>query len=209
MPGVVAVFTGADLGSARYFVFCRMHPECAGPPLAKDKVRFVGETVAVVVAETRAQALDAAEVVIVDYDPLPAVIDVEAALGARRAGAVRGHRLQRRASACARPPDADPLAGADVVVRAPHREPAPRASCRWRAPRSRSSPATTASATRSPCTRRQMPHRYAARSAEPLGLEPDELRVIAPDVGGSFGAKHGRRSRVRVVAASAVSWTGR
>ena len=43
-------------------------------------MRFVGDIVAAVVAETRAQAVDAAELVIVDYDPLPAVVDPEAAL---------------------------------------------------------------------------------------------------------------------------------
>ena len=55
-------------------------PALARPPLARDVVRFVGDIVAAVVAETRAQAVDAAEMVIVDYDPLPAVVDPEAAL---------------------------------------------------------------------------------------------------------------------------------
>jgi CO/xanthine dehydrogenase Mo-binding subunit len=51
----------------------------------RAKVRFVGDAVAVVVAETRAAAMDAAEAVVVEYDPLPAVADPEAALapGAR------------------------------------------------------------------------------------------------------------------------------
>ena len=55
-------------------------PVFSRPPLATDRVRFVGDVVAAVVAETRAQAVDAAELVIVDYDPLPVVIDAEAAL---------------------------------------------------------------------------------------------------------------------------------
>ena len=50
------------------------------PPLARGKVRFVGDIVAAVVAETQAQAVDAAEVVVVDYEPLPAVVDLEAAV---------------------------------------------------------------------------------------------------------------------------------
>src|SRR3954453_18535204 len=50
------------------------------PSLARDVVRFVGDIVAVVVAETRAQAVDTAEMVIVDYDPLPPVVDPEPAL---------------------------------------------------------------------------------------------------------------------------------
>ncbi len=64
--------------------------------LASDRVRFVGDPVALVVAETRAQAVDAAELVDVDYDPLPAVVDMEAALAPGRAAAVRRARHQRR-----------------------------------------------------------------------------------------------------------------
>ena len=56
-----------------------VNPDCARPPLAKGKVRFVGDIVAVVVAESRAAAVDAAELVVVDYEPLPAVVDPEAA----------------------------------------------------------------------------------------------------------------------------------
>ena len=51
----------------------------ARPPLAADRVRFVGEAVAAVVAETRTQAVDAAEAVVVDIEPLPAVVDPERA----------------------------------------------------------------------------------------------------------------------------------
>ena len=53
-------------------------------PLASDKARHVGDGVAVVVAETRALAEDAAELVEVEYEPLPAVVDVEQALATRR-----------------------------------------------------------------------------------------------------------------------------
>ena len=80
MPGVVAVYTAADLGLAPYVVFFPIHPDCARPPLAADKVCFVGDPVAVVIAETKVAAIDAAELVVVDYDPLPAVTDMEAAL---------------------------------------------------------------------------------------------------------------------------------
>ena len=86
-PGVVAVFTGADLLPAGY----RTRPAAMPlpgrdgrtlttphrPVLAHDRVRFVGEEVALVVAETRAAAQDAAELVFVDYDALPCAIDVE------------------------------------------------------------------------------------------------------------------------------------
>ena len=75
MPGVVAVYTAADLDLPDVQGFIMLPPVFNRPALARDKVRFVGDIVAAVVAETRAQAVDAAEAVIVDYDPLPAVGD--------------------------------------------------------------------------------------------------------------------------------------
>ena len=50
------------------------------PPLAVDRVRFVGDIIAAVIAESQSQAADAAEQIIIDYDPLPANADIEAAL---------------------------------------------------------------------------------------------------------------------------------
>src|SRR5258708_40320790 len=84
MPGVVAVFTAADLGLAPYEGLMQLNAQCVRPPLAESKVRFVGDAVAVVVAETRAAAADAAEGGIVEDDALPAGPRAAAAL---RAGA--------------------------------------------------------------------------------------------------------------------------
>src|SRR6266516_1238609 len=80
MPGVLAVYTADDLGLEPGQGFAMVPAALSRPPLARDVVRFVGDIVAVVIAERRAQAVDAAEMVIVDYDPLPTVIDLEAAL---------------------------------------------------------------------------------------------------------------------------------
>jgi aerobic carbon-monoxide dehydrogenase large subunit len=87
MPGVVAVLTGADLAADKVGgLICgwMIHskdgsPMKAGahPALADGKVRYVGDHVAVVIAETQAQAKDAAEAVKVDYDVLPAVVDLK------------------------------------------------------------------------------------------------------------------------------------
>ena len=76
--------------------FMMLPPTMNRPPLARDKVRFVGDIVAMVVAETKAQAVDAAEAVIVDYDPLPAVVDIEAALADDAPVVSRGAGLERR-----------------------------------------------------------------------------------------------------------------
>ncbi|GCC46364.1 hypothetical protein chiPu_0030335, partial [Chiloscyllium punctatum] len=85
MPGVLGVWTGADLAAAGYKPFTCGLPlknrdgspllQTNRPALATDKVRFVGDPVAFVVAETAAQARDAAEAVEVDIEPLPAVTD--------------------------------------------------------------------------------------------------------------------------------------
>ena len=80
MPGVVAVHTHETIGLAPVQGFIMLPPAFSRPPLADGVVRFVGDAVVAVVAETRAQAVDAAEMVIVDYDPLPPVVDPEAAL---------------------------------------------------------------------------------------------------------------------------------
>src|SRR5918992_296880 len=79
MPGVLGVFTAQDLGLEP--IWASGPAEGMGrPPLARDVVRFVGEAVAVVVAETRARAQDAGEMVLVDLDPLPIVVDPGRAL---------------------------------------------------------------------------------------------------------------------------------
>ncbi len=78
MPGVIAVHTAESLGLEP--VPSPFNPAASHTLLASDKVRFVGEPVAVVIAETWQQATDAAEVVDVDIDTLPALVDLEAAM---------------------------------------------------------------------------------------------------------------------------------
>ncbi|MGL5166529.1 MAG: xanthine dehydrogenase family protein molybdopterin-binding subunit [Afipia sp.] len=87
MPGVLGVWTGGDLASAGYNPFVCGLPiknrdgspllQTKRPPLTTDKVRFVGDPVAFVVAETLAQAREAGEAVVVDIDPLPSVTSAE------------------------------------------------------------------------------------------------------------------------------------
>jgi CO/xanthine dehydrogenase Mo-binding subunit len=74
IPGVVAVLAAADLPIAT------SGTDRTSEPLAREEVVFAGQPVALVVAETEAAAEDGAEAVVVDYDPLPAVVDLEAAM---------------------------------------------------------------------------------------------------------------------------------
>jgi len=80
MPGVIAVFTADDLGLAP--TPSAFNPAVARTALASGKVRWVGEPVVAVVAETYSQAVDAAETVLIDVDPLPALTEVTAAMAA-------------------------------------------------------------------------------------------------------------------------------
>src|ERR1043165_2996044 len=99
-PGVVAVFTGEDTANAKINglpcgwlitdVNGQPMKDLARPVLAQGKVRYVGDHVAVVIAETYLQAKDAAELVQVDYETLPAVVDVA---DARKAGAPATHEM--------------------------------------------------------------------------------------------------------------------
>src|SRR4249920_3454113 len=83
MDGVVAAYTAADLEFAAPLFMAFALRDLKQPPhwpLAKDKARYAGDPVAVVVADSRALAVDAVEAVSVDWEPLPAVTDVRAAL---------------------------------------------------------------------------------------------------------------------------------
>ncbi len=78
LPGVHAVFTAADLNPdvhEFWYTMSGQHiPDVVRPPLAEDEVRFVGDPIALVVADSRYIAEDAVELVDVDYDPLPAAV---------------------------------------------------------------------------------------------------------------------------------------
>ncbi len=208
-PGVVDVLTAEELGVAPHHGFVKVADEFVRPPLATDKVRFVGEAVAVVVAESLEQAVDAAELVAVDYEVLPAVAQAESAL-APGAPALFEERPNNVATEITDPPGADPLAGADHIVRGRYVNqkiaavPLEPNSCA-------AVPGDDGRVTVYCAT--QMPHLTKMQLAGALGWEAKQLRVIAPDVGGGFGAKAGLYHEHTVVTALAqrlgrpVTWT--
>ncbi len=160
----------------------------ARPILARDVVRFVGEAVAVVVAESRYQAEDALELLEVDYDPLPPVANAEAALeeGAPQIHPdVPGNRYVDRELDFGAVDQA--FADAEVVID-------------WRRfenPRHSGAPMETRGVLAAPgedgrlaiWTSSQVPHRVREVVARSLGLPEPEVRVVIPDVGGGFGIK--------------------
>ena len=156
----------------------------AQPCLAKDVVRFAGEAVAVVVARDRSCAVDAAALVEVDYEPLPAVVSVEAAVADDvLVFPAAGTNLAHEAGALS---DSDPFDGCEVVVtrQITNQRLAP-------------VPMETRAAACAPdgngglllWLSTQTPHAVHDALTQRLGLVPGQLRVIAPDVGGGFGGK--------------------
>ena len=194
-PGVHSVWTSTDLGLAPI----GNDPNLARPLLAAERVRFAGEALAVVLADTRAAAVDAAEHVVVTIDPLPAVVTIDQAVepdtsvlfpdhGSNVVGG-RHHDL-----------DESFFSEADVVVSA-------------RLHHNRVAPVTM-----EPNGALAVPEDggtlmlwastqgvFGVRSevARVLGVDPDQVRVRAPWVGGGFGAKGGVYNETLIVAALA------
>ena len=188
MPGVVAVATAADLGLPPVPAFMKLHELCVRPALAEGKVLFVGDPVVVIAAESRAAALDAAEAVVVDYDPLPAVADPEAALAP--GAPVLLDALGSNLAAGRREGSPEPLAGADVVVRGRFENQRVavvpmEGNAILVVPGGAGEPAITVYVST------QMPHRFHTDVCAVTGLAADDVRVVAPYVGGAFGAKAG------------------
>jgi carbon-monoxide dehydrogenase large subunit len=201
-PGVAAVLTSADLQLAPFHGFVKVHADFARPPLAVDRVRFVGEAIAVVLAETPAQGRDAADLVIVDYESLPAVIRPEDALADGAPVIIEAHG-DNVALAAIDPldPDDDAFFGdADVVVRG-----------RYVNQRMAVAPIEPHGAAAAPEAdgrltmygSTQMPHLLHQLLAGALGVSRKELHVITPHVGGGFGGKAGLYVEQAVVAAAA------
>jgi len=196
-PGVVAVLTGADMAAdgmapmrPLWVIRSRDGSPMAEPPrfaLARDKVRHVGEPVAAVVAESLAPALDAAERVAVEYEPLRAITDARAAQAADapqlHAGAsgnvcfrwARGDEAAVRAAfrsashVVAIDLVNNRLAGAAIEPRAVMAEPQGEKLTLY--------------------TSTQAPHHIRRQVTEQLGIPESAVRVVSPDVGGGFGYK--------------------
>lgn len=199
MPGVVAVWTAADLGVGPHHGFVRLHDDFIRAPLAEDRVRFVGEAFAVVLAETPAQGEDAAAMVWADIDPLPASVDPEDALAPGATPIVPGRDDNLAVSESSDAP-LDLEAVSDVVVRGRYVNQrvavAPMEVHCFAA-----APAEDGRLTVWPAN--QFPHLVKGGLARALGMEPDQIHVITPRVGGGFGGKAGPQHEYTVVAAAA------
>ena len=199
MPGVLAVLTGADLaadGVGGLICGWMIHskdgsPMKAGPhpALAQGKVRYVGDHVACIVAETYAQARDAAEAVKVDYGVLPAVVDTATAQRAKTAvhdvapdNTVYQWHLGDKAATDAAFQRASKVVKIDLVNN--------RLAPNPMEPRAAIGVHDKGEDHFTLYTTSQNPHVARLVLSAFIGIAPEnKLRVIAPDVGGGFGSK--------------------
>ncbi|MGA2394420.1 MAG: xanthine dehydrogenase family protein molybdopterin-binding subunit [Candidatus Lustribacter sp.] len=192
-PGVVAAFSGRDLHAHGFAAGLPYAPGPAGDhtpvhyALALDEVRFAGEPIAVVVADSPYTARDAAERVEVEYEELPVVVDLmKAAAGGPFVHESFGTNVAYTMPLKAGDPDAA-FRAADVVIKARivnQRVAAvpmeARASFAQWDPGNRQLTVWLST---------QIPHQMRGHFARLVGVEESRVRVIAPEVGGGFGAK--------------------
>jgi len=185
-PGVLGVFTAADVDLADLPAGSPMfNAAMTRPYLARDKVRFVGEPVAVIVSERPEQGADAAELVWPDYDPLPAVIDPVAAAtdevllhdaaGTNVVVDLTFGRTDDLFDGC------EVVVTQDLVNQRVAAVPL----------ESRAAAAAWVDGRLVQWASTQHAHGVRDALAGVYGLEPAQVRVITPDVGGGFGAKVG------------------
>ena len=190
-PKVHAVVTGADL-EARGMAWMATMSNDVQAVLATDKVRFQGQEVAFVVADDRYSARDALELIDVDYEPLPVLVDALRALEPD-APVIRDDRPGRQDNHVFDWESGDAAATAAVFARAevvveqdmvfPRSHPAPMETCGAVADFDAVSGKLTVW-----CTT-QAPHAHRTMYAAITGLPEHRIRVISPDVGGGFGNK--------------------
>ncbi|WP_101783651.1 xanthine dehydrogenase family protein molybdopterin-binding subunit [Nonomuraea indica] len=189
LPGVVAAFSGRDFADEQGSLPCAwpvsediVIPD--HPPMAVSQVRYVGEAVACVIATDRYRAADALEAVEVDYEPLPAVMDMNEALAP---DSPKVHEAGNKAfSVTITSGDVEAaLRDAPVVI--------DRTYVQQRLIPSAMEPravlASTDGDTFTLWSSTQIPHVLRVMLAVTTGIPEHRLRVIAPDVGGGFGSK--------------------
>jgi carbon-monoxide dehydrogenase large subunit len=206
MPGVVAIVTGTELDEYIESLSGAPAPDPATPRaevLATDKVRYLGQPLVAVIAQTQYQARDAADEVVVDYDPLPTVTEVEEAVkegapliwdGAEGNVGTRWEHVEGDVDAAFKQSDvvvkerirSQKLAGVPMEGRAVLAAPDPmtRGLTVW--------------------TSTQAAHSNRSAIAKKLGLNESQVRAIAPEVGGAFGVKIGAYQEDYVVSALAL-----
>ena len=181
MPGVIDVVTGLEVAHLRPGAYTYSdEPDEQQPVLPASSVNFVGEPVAAVVANTEAQAIDAVERVVVDFEPEPPAVTMDQALAS---GRILDH------ARIPAPHDSAVFANCDIVVTQasinPRQSPAPieprSMACMWSLDGHLHIWAAT-----------QRPHGFKDQLAETYAMDRERIHVTTPAVGGAFGGKVSR-----------------
>ena len=219
LPGVLAVYTGADLKDAIAPLPC-VHSieglkEPPHPAVAVDEVNYVGDAVAVVIADTPAQAEDAARAVMVEYEPLPVVTDVVAAADAGAALVHVDLETNVAFTSVTDVGDVDAAFDAAAIVLEEHivnQRQIPIAM----EPRAVVADFDPGYDKLTVWTTTQVPHFVRLLVAAVCGHPENKVRVVAPEVGGGFGSKLNFYAEEALVAHTCrrlmgrpVKWTGR
>ncbi|HXC38572.1 MAG TPA: xanthine dehydrogenase family protein molybdopterin-binding subunit [Burkholderiales bacterium] len=194
-PGVLAVYTGADLAGLSAIPILRMFKRSGGEPaafppryaLARDVARYLGEPVAAVVAETRLASQDAAELIAVEYEELPVVVDPRQAV--RPGSAVVWPEAGDNVAAESR--IGNPAAVEEAFKRAAHVTGIELHNQRViiNAMEPRCAIAVHDAGRTTLYTQNQTPTGLRRSLAEVFHENPDDFRVVIGDVGGGFGLK--------------------
>jgi carbon-monoxide dehydrogenase large subunit len=223
-PGVLAVLTGADWAASAW----RDLPVAGGmkrpgglasyqprfPALVEDRVRWVGDYVAFVVAETKHQAADAAELIEVEYEPLPAVVSTEAALAPGAplvwddcpGNVCFVHEVGDKAAVETAFAGADRIVKRHLIVN--------RVTAATMEPRGAIADYNSAEDRYTIYTVLQRTHGYRAELAQIMRVPESRIRVVAGDIGGSFGMKSAIYNEVALCLLASkllgrpVKWTG-
>lgn len=195
MKGVVAVLTAQEISIAIKDIGPAPHPQAktlnvpSHPILAKDRVCYVGQPVAIVLAESRYLAQDALELVHVDYDPLPPLMDplIAAEDTPEVIHESQGTNVAMRVQEGRGDVDAV-LSQAHLVLK--ERFEVPRLSAVPMEGRAVVCSYDADEKIITLWTSTQSPHKVKEYLAELLSMSEEGIRVIAPDVGGGFGQKH-------------------
>src|SRR2546426_9558393 len=205
-PGVLAVFTGADVAElgTMQMTLKRKRPDGSpmwAPPhrgLAQDRVRYVGDPVAVVVAETLAQAEDAAALVQIDYEPLPSVTATAEAVGGAPVWDECPDNVSNRFEAGDKAATEAAFAAAHRVIR--RRYVISRVHAQYIEPRGALGVYDPGEDRYTLYADVQYPHRVRTALATNICKIPEhKIRVIAGDVGGGFGTKGWQSPEHRLV----------
>ncbi len=184
------------------------------PALVTDRVRWVGDYVAFVVAETKHQAADAAELIEVDYEPLPAIVSTAGAVAAaahRASGMIAPTTSALSTRSATRRRSRPRFARADHVTK--RRLVINRVTAAAMEPRGSIGDYNPADGRYTIYTTLQRTHSYRAEIAQIIGVPESRVRVVAGDIGGSFGMKSAIYNEVALVLLAAkllgrpVKWT--